>query len=75
VDERRGQVRRSDDAWSLWDKRVRDSVIFLVGVLGVIHELFIVSDPRIAALVFLGSLIGVPFVLSADERRDRGTDG
>lgn len=61
--------RRMDDVWARWDKRVRDSIIFIVGVGGCIHELFIVPEPRPAALVFLASLIGVPFVLSADESK------
>ena len=62
-------ARGPDDTWSRWDKRIRDTVIFTVGVAGVIHELFLVGEPRAAALIFLGSLIGVPFVLSADDRR------
>jgi hypothetical protein len=57
------------DGWSRWDKRVRDTIIFTVGVMGCVHELFIVPDPRPAILIFLASLIGVPFVLSADEAR------
>lgn len=62
------------DLWSRWDRRVRDSIIFLVGTAGVIHELFIIEEPRISILIFLGSLVGVPFVLSADERRGRNGD-
>lgn len=69
--EKRGQVagRRVDDIWARWDKRVRDTIIFLVGVGGCINELFFIADPRPAALVFLASLIGIPFVLSADESK------
>lgn len=69
--ERRGNVsgRRLDDVWARWDKRVRDTIIFCVGVGGCINELFFVPDPRPAALVFLASLIGIPFVLSADETK------
>lgn len=67
-----GQEERDQDIWSRWDKRVRDSIIFAVGVAGVVHELFIVEDPRASILIFLGSLIGVPFVLQADERRGSG---
>lgn len=61
--------RRSTDLWNRYDKRVRDSIIFMVGVGGVINELFVENEPRPAALVFLASLIGVPFVLSADEKK------
>lgn len=70
-----GSEQRDQDMWSRWDKRVRDSIIFAVGVAGVVHELFIVAEPRASILIFLGSLIGVPFVLQADERRGNGRNG
>ncbi len=63
------EERRKSDAWIKYDKRVRDSIIFLVGIGGCINELFVVNQPRPAALVFLASLIGIPFVLSADEKK------
>lgn len=62
-------LRRADERWAKYEKRIRDSVIFLVGIGGVINELWVEPSPRAAALVFLASLIGVPFVLSADEKR------
>lgn len=62
--------RRAEDLYARWNVRVRDSVIFVVGVVGVVNELFIVATPRPSILLFLGSLIGVPFVMSADERRN-----
>ncbi|MCA1781815.1 MAG: hypothetical protein LC679_06465 [Intrasporangiaceae bacterium] len=40
-----------------------------MGVIGVVNELFLVNQVRPSILIFLGSLIGVPFVLSADEKR------
>lgn len=61
--------RRAQDRWATWDKRVRDSMIFALGVIGALNELFIEKDPRPTALVFIGSIIGVPFALKADERR------
>lgn len=71
MEDRRDGVngRRAEDIYARWNVRIRDSIIFIVGVLGVINELFIVPDPRPSILIFLGSLIGVPFVLSADEKR------
>lgn len=64
----------SDANWGKWEKRIRDAVIFLIGIGGVLNELFILEEPRISVLVFLGSLIGVPFVLGADERRTKAQD-
>ena len=52
-----------------YEPRIRDAVIFVVGIGGIVNELFVLEQPRSVALVFLASLIGVPFVLSADERR------
>jgi hypothetical protein len=66
--------RRSDDQWSVWDKRVRDGLIFVMGIIGCAHELFILPDPRPSALVFVASLLGLPFVLSADESRNKRKD-
>lgn len=73
MDRREGtSPRRQEDSWTIWDKRIRDSIIFIVGVAGTLHELFIVADPRIVALVFLGGLIGIPFVLPDNFKRDNG---
>lgn len=61
--------RRSEDNWEIWNTRIRDAILFIVGILGIINELFIMNEPRSSALLFLGSLVGLPFVLNADERR------
>lgn len=61
--------RLSDERFNLWDKRLRDILLFAVGVGGVINELWVQSEPRPYALIFLGSILGVPFVLRADEKR------
>ena len=58
--------------YDLWNPRVRDSALFLIGIAGVVHELFFITEPRVAALVFLGSLIGMPFVLGADKNDQTG---
>lgn len=70
TERRNGNGRRAEDLYATWNVRVRDTVIFVVGVVGVINELFIVFEPRPSILIFLGSLIGVPFVLGADEKRN-----
>lgn len=71
VEEERNGVngRRAEDLYARWNIKVRDTILFVVGVIGVVNELFIVADPRPSILIFLGSLIGVPFVLNADEKR------
>lgn len=61
--------RRADDQWARWDKRVRDLVLFAVGIAGIVNELFLSDEPNPTALVFLATIVGVPFVLRADEKR------
>jgi len=60
--------------WDRWDQRVRDTILFTVGVVGVVNELFVVDEPRAYALMFLGSLIGMPFVLSAEKSKESGKE-
>lgn len=57
------------DKWATWEKRLRDGIIFVVGVGGVANELFLRDEIRPSALIFLASMIGVPFVLAADAKR------
>lgn len=58
--------------WELWDKRVRDSALFLLGIAATINELWFVPDPRPLALPVIGGLLGLPFALRADEKRRGG---
>lgn len=76
MEDRRDSVggRRSQDLYAKWNVRVRDAIIFIVGIVGVGNELFIVPEPRPSILIFLGSLIGIPFVLSADESKSKKRD-
>lgn len=64
--------RRKEDQWAIWDKRLRDVILFLLGVGLTLNEFLNISQgPRPAALVFLSSLIGLPFVLQANEKMRR----
>lgn len=68
--ERRNTVgRRQEDKWQVWDKRIRDLIIWVIGVGALVNELFLKAEPNPATLIFLGGMIGVPFVLKADEVR------
>lgn len=58
--------------WERWDKRLRDIVLFIVGIAGVVNELWIEPEPRLYSLIFLGSILGIPFALRADEKRRGG---
>lgn len=61
-----------EQQWERWDKRLRDIVLFLIGIAGVCNELWIEQEPRLYALIFLGSILGIPFALRADEKRRGG---
>lgn len=64
--------RRGADKWSVWDKRIRDLVIFLLGVGAIANELFLETEIRPAALIAASFMVGIPLTLRADEaRRDR----
>jgi hypothetical protein len=58
--------------WEVWDKRVRDSALFLLGIAATINELWFVTEPRPLALPVIGGLLGLPFALRADEKRREG---
>lgn len=60
------------DKWSTWDKRIRDGVMFLFGLGVAYNELVLESKPREVGLLFAASILGIPFVLLADERRREG---
>jgi hypothetical protein len=57
--------------WQLWDKRIRDLIIWIIGVVALVNELFIKVKPEIPTLTFLAGILGLPFVLKADEIRRR----
>lgn len=61
--------RRKNDKWDTWDLRIRDSVLFITGVLGIVNEIWFATAPRPSLLIFLGSLVGLPLALEADRRR------
>lgn len=61
--------RRVNDKWDLWDARIKDTAIFLAGLVGTINEVFLVVDASPAKLVFLGSLMGLPAIQRVDKKR------
>lgn len=69
VENRRAPRRRAEDIYDRWSVQIRDTILYAVGIFGIVNELWIVPEPRTSVLVFLGSLVGVPVVLKADEKR------
>lgn len=59
-----------------WPKVTRDSLIFVVGLGGIINESFIRSgDPRMELLILFASMCGLPAFLRFDEKKkDDGDD-
>lgn len=67
--DRRNVARKEEDKWSRWDKRIRDLVIWIIGVGALMNELFVKKQPEPTTLIFLGGILGIPFILKADEIR------
>lgn len=63
---------REKDKWSKWDKRIRDLIIWVIGTGALVNELFLKESPETATLVFLAGVLGVPFILKADEMKRGG---
>lgn len=57
------------DIYGKWNPRIRDGVLFVVGVGGLINELWFEPDARLHVLVFLLSLLGIPAVEALDKIR------
>lgn len=55
-----------------WRGITRDGILFVVGVLGIAHEIFLNHGPeRPFLLAILGALVGLPLFLRADERNGK----
>lgn len=48
----------------------RDGILFLVGILGIIHEVFLTSLDRPDILILFLALVGLPAFLRGDERKE-----
>lgn len=46
----------------------RDSILFLVGIIGIIHEVFLTSLDRPDVLILFLALVGLPAFLRGDEK-------
>lgn len=57
-----------EEKWDKWESRLKSLAILVAGIAGIINELFLRSEPRETALVFLGTLIGLPLVISGAKR-------
>lgn len=55
--------------WNLWDARVRDTLLFALGIAGATNELFIQMTPRYAAFPLIAGLLAAPPTIRFDERR------
>lgn len=49
----------------------RDGVIFVVGLLGIIHQTLVVEADRPTLLLLFGAMIGLPAFLRLDDRKNK----
>jgi hypothetical protein len=57
-----------EERWGRWEKTVRAFAILAIGLAALINEFFLREEPRTSVLIFVGSMLGIPFVMGADER-------
>jgi hypothetical protein len=54
---------------------LRDSIVFCVGIGGIVNEVFFRAEPeRPTILLLLSGMVGLPAFLRADERAERRKD-
>ena len=66
---KRRPTREETDQWAKYEKRVRDVIIFVLGIAGIVNEFWIETEPRLPVLLAGFALIGIPLTLYADEQR------
>jgi hypothetical protein len=55
-----------------WPHITRDTVLFVVGMAGIIHEMALTNVDRPYLLVLFGAMVGLPvFIRSTDEKKPR----
>lgn len=59
----------ADDRWTKWNLRIRDLVLWLIGIGAVVNELFAREEIRPLAPPIIAALLGLPIALRADERK------
>lgn len=58
-----------------WPRVTRDTVLFVSGLLGILHETVIADSERPTLLFAFMAMVGLPAFLRADEKRsDREAD-
>lgn len=57
-----------EERWAIWQARLLSIVLSLVCIGGICNELFIETKPREQALLFLGSLLGLPTLVAGAKR-------
>jgi hypothetical protein len=54
----------------------RDTVLFLVGIGGIINEAFVrTGDPRTELLILFAGMCGLPAFFRVDEKGNKSKDG
>ena len=52
----------------------RDSVLFIVGLLGVAHETLISKADRPTLLLLFAAMVGLPAFISSDAKREKDAE-
>jgi hypothetical protein len=49
---------------------VRDAVLFICGLSGIVHETVLTEEPRETLLLLFAAMVGLPAFIRADERKN-----
>lgn len=52
---------------------LRDSILFIAGIVGVIHETVTPGDARPLLLGIFAAMLGLPLFMHLDEKRQNGS--
>lgn len=65
-------VDEDGDQWHRWEDRLRNGAFLLLGLAGAVNELFLRhGEPRVTALAFIATLLGLHFVLPGPNGKSR----
>lgn len=56
------------------ERFVRDTGLYVSGLMGVAHEVLLRDDVREGILILLGGMLGLPAIMKQDEKRNKSKE-
>jgi len=65
-------MKRRANGTRRWGRLSRDTLLFLIGLLGIVHETLLTSGPeRPTLLLIFAAFMGLPLALGVDRKGDK----